>query len=71
MRTGGEGETDGGRSHPTSYHHFAVEDTLVEQVVETIEHKAKAVQIGDGKIFVYDIGKAVRIRTGETDMQAL
>ncbi|MCG8692073.1 MAG: P-II family nitrogen regulator [Minwuiales bacterium] len=49
----------------------AVDDTLVERVVETIEHKAKTGQIGDGKIFVYDIGKAVRIRTGETDMQAL
>lgn len=49
----------------------AVDDTLVERVVETIEHKARTGQIGDGKIFVYDIGKAVRIRTGETDMQAL
>ncbi len=49
----------------------AVDDTLVERVVETIEHKARTGQIGDGKIFVYDIGKAVRIRTGETDTQAL
>ncbi len=50
---------------------IAVDDALVERVVETIEQHARTGQIGDGKIFVYDIGKVVRIRTGETDADAL
>ena len=50
---------------------IAVADELAERVVETIEQHARTGQIGDGKIFVYDIGKAVRIRTGETDAAAL
>jgi len=36
-----------------------------------ISSAAKSGQIGDGKIFVYDLGRAVRIRTGETDNDAL
>ena len=40
-------------------------------VVETIAAAAKTGQIGDGKIFVTEIDKAVRIRTGETDTDAL
>jgi nitrogen regulatory protein P-II 2 len=40
-------------------------------VVETIATSAKTGQIGDGKIFVTEIDKAVRIRTGETDNDAL
>ncbi len=50
---------------------IAVADELAERVVETIEQHARTGQIGDGKIFVYDIGKVVRIRTGETDADAL
>ncbi len=50
---------------------IAVDDALAERVVETIEQHARTGQIGDGKIFVYDIGKVVRIRTGETDADAL
>ena len=50
---------------------IAVDDALAERVVETIEQNARTGQIGDGKIFVYDIGKVVRIRTGETDADAL
>ncbi len=49
----------------------AVADDIVERVVETIEEKAKTGQIGDGKIFVYDLRQAVRIRTGEKDAEAL
>ena len=49
----------------------AVADDLAEQVVETITEHARTGQIGDGKIFVYDIGQALRIRTGETDADAL
>jgi nitrogen regulatory protein P-II 1 len=40
-------------------------DTLAEKVVSTIEQVAKTGKIGDGKIFVYPVDEAVRIRTGE------
>ena len=50
---------------------IAVADALAERVVETIEQHARTGQIGDGKIFVCDIRTAVRIRTGETDADAL
>ena len=43
----------------------------VDKVVETISTAAKTGQIGDGKIFVAPIEQAVRIRTGETDADAL
>ena len=49
----------------------AVKDELAEQVVEAITAAARTGQIGDGKIFVYDINSVVRIRTGETDADAL
>jgi nitrogen regulatory protein P-II 2 len=43
----------------------------VDKVVETITAAAKTGQIGDGKIFVFALNHAVRIRTGETDAAAL
>jgi len=49
----------------------AVAGDAVDQVVEAIAGAAKTGQIGDGKIFVYQIEQAVRIRTGETDTDAL
>src|SRR6202008_4094296 len=49
----------------------AVADDQVDKVVDAITNAAKTGQIGDGKIFVYDIDHAVRIRTGETDAAAL
>jgi nitrogen regulatory protein P-II 2 len=48
-----------------------VQDDLAEQVVETIAKTAHTGKIGDGKIFVTDIERAVRIRTGELDLAAL
>ena len=48
-----------------------VPDDLMEQVVETVRTAAGTGQIGDGKIFVFDVQKAVRIRTGEEDNDAL
>jgi nitrogen regulatory protein P-II 2 len=48
-----------------------VSDELAEQVVEAIIKSAHTGKIGDGKIFVMDIERAVRIRTGETDAEAL
>jgi nitrogen regulatory protein P-II 2 len=49
----------------------AVPSELVDKAVEAIANSAKTGQIGDGKIFVYSIDHAVRIRTGETDSDAL
>jgi nitrogen regulatory protein P-II 2 len=49
----------------------AVASEAVDRVVEAIGAAAKTGQIGDGKIFVAPIEQAVRIRTGETDADAL
>jgi nitrogen regulatory protein P-II 2 len=49
----------------------AVASDQVDKVVEAVTNAAKTGQIGDGKIFVYSIDQAVRIRTGETDSDAL
>jgi nitrogen regulatory protein P-II 2 len=49
----------------------AVAATQAEKVIEAISTAAKTGQIGDGKIFVFDLEQAVRIRTGETDAAAL
>jgi nitrogen regulatory protein P-II 2 len=49
----------------------AVESDRAEKVVATIAAAAKTGQIGDGKIFVAPLDHAVRIRTGETDQDAL
>ena len=49
----------------------AVDDNQADKVVEVIANAAKTGQIGDGKIFVTNIDSAVRIRTGETDSDAL
>jgi nitrogen regulatory protein P-II 2 len=49
----------------------AVASELVGQVIEAITAAARTGQIGDGKIFVTSLEKAVRIRTGETDVDAL
>ena len=48
-----------------------VSDDLAERVVETIQKTAATDRIGDGKVFVLDVASAVRIRTGETDSEAL
>jgi nitrogen regulatory protein P-II 2 len=50
---------------------IAVAADMVERTVEAIGNAAKTGQIGDGKIFVFSIEQAVRIRTGETDSDAL
>ena len=49
----------------------AVKEDMVEAVVEAIQKAAHTGKIGDGKIFVADLSKVVRIRTGETDTDAL
>src|SRR5262245_22843125 len=49
----------------------AVNDDLVDKAVDAITVAARTGQIGDGKIFVFGIDQAVRIRTGETDTDAI
>lgn len=49
----------------------AISDDQCEQVVEAIQKAANTGRIGDGKIFVLEIAQAVRIRTGETNGEAL
>ncbi|MFT5539307.1 MAG: nitrogen regulatory protein P-II 2 [Alphaproteobacteria bacterium] len=49
----------------------AVADGVADSVVEAIQKAAATGKIGDGKIFVTEVLKAVRIRTGETDADAL
>lgn len=48
-----------------------VPSDIADRVVETIQQMARTDKIGDGKIFVLDVEKVVRIRTGETDGEAL
>ncbi len=48
-----------------------VADSEVDKVVDILVKTAKTGKIGDGKIFVYSVEKAVRIRTGEVDEEAL
>lgn len=50
---------------------IAVKDELADSVVEAIQRTAQTGKIGDGKIFVYPVEKAVRIRTNETGAEAL
>jgi nitrogen regulatory protein PII len=50
---------------------IAVEDALVDQVVEAIMKAAHTGKVGDGKVFVLDLKQVVRIRTGERDASAL
>ena len=49
----------------------AIDDNLLDQVIEAIEKAANTGKIGDGKIFVFDLQQAIRIRTGETGVEAL
>jgi nitrogen regulatory protein P-II 2 len=48
-----------------------VSDEIADQAVETIQKAAETGTIGDGKIFVLEVARAIRIRTGETDNAAL
>ena len=50
---------------------IAIDDDLLDRVIEAISAAAKTGKIGDGKIFVYDLAQAIRIRTGETGPEAL
>ena len=50
---------------------IAIDDSLVDQTIETILSSASTGKIGDGKIFVLDVQEAIRVRTGEKGPEAL
>lgn len=50
---------------------IAVADEMAERVIETVQNIAQTGKIGDGKIFVFEMSEAVRVRTGETGEGAL
>jgi nitrogen regulatory protein P-II 2 len=50
---------------------IAVEDSLIDQVIEAIVKSARTGKVGDGKIFVVELEHVVRIRTGERDASAI
>lgn len=49
----------------------AINDDLLDQVIDAIAKSASTGKIGDGKIFVFDLDQAIRIRTGESGADAL
>ena len=49
----------------------AINSNLLDQVIEAIEKSANTGKIGDGKIFIFELEQAIRIRTGETGAEAL
>ena len=59
------------RAAPSAAAAAAVRSDLLDQVVEAILKSAKTGKVGDGKIFITDIQRVIRIRTGETDDSAL
>jgi nitrogen regulatory protein P-II 2 len=50
---------------------IAIQDDLLDQVIEAIEKSAATGKIGDGKIFIFNLEQVYRIRTGETGVEAL
>jgi nitrogen regulatory protein PII len=56
---------------PKSRIEVAVRSDLVDRVVEAIVNAARTGKVGDGKIFMSDLQRVVRIRTGETDEAAI
>lgn len=56
---------------PKSKLELVVEDEKVDEVIEAITNAAKTGKVGDGKIFVSEIQKAIRIRTGDLNEDAL
>jgi len=50
---------------------IAIDSAILDQVVETIVGASSTGKVGDGKVFVYEIDQVVRIRTGETGINAI
>ena len=75
-RQKGQSEIDRGAEYAVSFLpkvkiEIAVRDDVADSAVAAIQKAALTGKIGDGKIFVWDLDKAVRIRTGEIDREAL
>jgi nitrogen regulatory protein P-II 2 len=75
-RQKGQTETYRGSEYSVSYLpkvkvEVVVDDSDAEKAIEAIKKTANTGRIGDGKIFVYDIDRAIRIRTGEEGPEAL
>ncbi|MBN2196194.1 MAG: P-II family nitrogen regulator [Polyangiaceae bacterium] len=75
-RTGGKKEVYRGSAYvvdfvPKVKIEVVVADDLVQPILDAIEKSAKTGRIGDGKIFIYDVHDAVRIRTGERGEAAI
>jgi nitrogen regulatory protein P-II 2 len=49
----------------------AIKDEMLDQVIEAVEKSASTGKIGDGKIFIFDVEQVIRIRTGESGVDAL
>jgi nitrogen regulatory protein P-II 2 len=49
----------------------AIKDEMLDQVIEAVEKSASTGKIGDGKIFIFDVEQVIRIRTGESGIDAL
>ena len=56
---------------PTTKVEVAVDEGMLDQVIEAISNAAQTGNIGDGKVFVTSLEQAIRIRTGETGVDAL
>ncbi len=75
-RQGGHTETYRGTEYtidfvPKIKVEILIDTDLADKVVDTITSAAQSGKIGDGKIWVTDVGRAVRIRTGEEGMDAI
>ena len=75
-RQKGRASTSSGVEHAVSFVpklkiEVVIPDDEEEKIVETIARAGKTGDIGDGKIFALTVGRAMRIRTGETDIAAL
>ena len=75
-RTGGKAEVFRGSAYnvdfvPKIKIEVVVPDSLTRQVCEAIQRSAKTDRIGDGKIFVFDVGEAIRIRNDDRGETAL
>ncbi len=58
-------------SLPKAKVELAVDDSIAEQVIEAVCNVARSGRIGDGKVWVVDLEQAIRVRTGETGLDAV
>ncbi|WP_416908246.1 MAG: P-II family nitrogen regulator [Polymorphobacter sp.] len=71
LGSGDGGPGSAGKMVPRLKIEVVVEDRQLGTVIEAVQGAAATGEVGDGKIFVAEVGKAVRIRTGETDEAAI